>query len=328
MSSEETGRVDQPAKLGEKAVDGAKEERQRSDNDEDVEFFPLPYHYWEADEDDGEGGDDDDDNVDFLNSFRRLSFRQRRKRSGITSDKLQQIAPVYCAAKKMLVSSQLKSHVWNSDSLLMVLIDKACSIGVLEDLCLTDQRFATTVHDDVGALKGYIMRLKEVHADEMFTLDIPAGPGNCEVADAYRQDSGILRMISLSYRNRVDLIARTKKFLVYLLADLKKDDKLLRRHAVEFLLLFDGLVDDANNFLDQLPRFAPKVGNFGPYRSRLEAIIEQLEAFSEKSLGGRMFAAARRYVECTWKATAPLSAQDEEESWDTASQLQEAAEEA
>jgi hypothetical protein len=51
------------------------------------------------------------------------------------------------------------------------------------------------------------------------------------------------------------LIESKRLFLEYLLKDLKKDDEILRRHLVEYILLFDALIANANAFQAQLPLY-------------------------------------------------------------------------
>lgn len=270
------GRADRPDGRGGWAVDGAEGAPSRNVAYDDV--FPLPYDYWKEDEEEADSDEDDYFDVDDL------------------SEKVERIATVYSAMKTMRTSSQLKTHVMSSTELYTTLEKRGFSIAVLKKLCLHDQKFAIAVHDD-ERLKSTVFRLKS----------------HVEGSERKFPDSTALKWASVAFDNKVDLIDSKRVFLYHLLEDLKKDDALLRRHAVEYILHFNSLVDDASKFQEQLTvQPPPKVGKFIAHRARMNAILKELEAFVEYELSGPVFAAARRYIQTTWNVASLSSAQDGE----------------
>jgi hypothetical protein len=99
------------------AVDGAIEAP--SPNETDVSFHPLALYYLEDDDDD----DDDEEEDDGMPANFTMS------------DKLRRIAPVYCAAKEVLLSSSLKAHIEGSTDLRRTLERRVLNILALNLLC-------------------------------------------------------------------------------------------------------------------------------------------------------------------------------------------------
>jgi hypothetical protein len=292
--------------MDEPAVDGAIEAP--SPNETDVSFHPLAFHYLEDDDDDDDDDDvdvdDDDDEEDDDDIAENLT-------------KLRLIAPVYCAAKKVILSSSLKAHIEGSTELRRTLERRVLNIPALNKQCESDQAFAISVLDDVGSLRSVVMRLKEHDATGLFpdaTLVVrayrPLDIANVDLVRTWTSyfETGLLHAVSFAFKNRVDLIGSKSLFLHYLLEDLKKDEKLLRRHVVEYILLYDALVADAREFKAQLPWFPPRVGDFQALRESIDSNIGMLEYVAEVELSGSLFEAARSYIESSSKAAALPSA--------------------
>jgi hypothetical protein len=253
--------------------------------------------------------DDDDDDVDEDDDDMAANYT-----------KLRLIAPVYCAAKKVILSSSLKAHIEGSTELRRTLANEVLNIPALNLLCENDQKFAISLLDDVGSLRSVVMRLKEHNATDLFpeaTTVVPVErPLDMATVDLVRAttsyfETGLLHAVSHAFKKRVDLINSKSSFFHYLLEDLKQDEKLLRRHVVEYILHFDALVADAKVVQAQLPRLPPRVGDFQALRQSIDSNIGMLQYVAEVELSGSLFEAARSYIERTFCHLSPTSAGDE-----------------
>lgn len=211
------------------------------------------------------------------------------------ASKLKDISRVYYAARTVVLSPFLTAYINHSTTLRETLSKDGLSVDRLNALSYHDQMFAISVHDDDGVLANAVIALKEGNAhdkypDSLRSIESGTSSTGEEVGDRIvvsegvrrmaavtrMYDTAVLKMVSLAYDNRLDLIHRRMCLLKRLLEDLIKDDEALRSHAVELVIQFLRARDDTLAFLSQLPeQVFPRRGNFGHQRAFLRSINDE-----------------------------------------------------
>jgi hypothetical protein len=186
-------------------------------------------------------------------------------------------------ATYMEVTEQLQDLILDTHGLEHALVKYKCSMYTLHQYCFKDELFGVALFDD-PVLASAVRKLKGTDASNLYNVDVHLDE-EMERAlnpqDAIRNDYGkaLLRMVSLAFRDRLELFQSKLSFLKVILDFIKGDDELFALHQTELMRLLLRLHDEVEAFSLQLPTVPPKVGNFGYHSETLEDIAHDLDEF-------------------------------------------------
>jgi hypothetical protein len=197
--------------------------------------------------------------------------------------KVDSIKAAYVVSPYMVVTEQLQDLIQNTSGLEHALVKRHCSIYTLHQYCSKDEMFAVAIYDD-SILAGAVRKLKGTDASNLYNVPTYLNEDmtlDLNPHDAIRNEYGnaLLRMVSLAFRDRLELMKLKLFFLKVIFDFIKGNEELFVLHQYELMHHLLRLQDEVEGFSEQLPTVPPKVGNFDSHAEMLRVIADDVHGF-------------------------------------------------
>jgi hypothetical protein len=177
-----------------------------------------------------------------------------------TQEKLDAIKVTYVPARYMDLSKQMLDFIQRTVGLQDALVANSCSVYTMNQYCVKDRKFGVAIYED-EILAKTLRHLKGTDARLLYS----AKQEGVTPQEATRNWFGtsLLRMISLAFDDRLELIKAKLCFLKIIFDYMKENEELFAIHKIELMFHVLRLEDEMKAFSLQLPTNPPEAGSFG-----------------------------------------------------------------